>query len=725
MIKIKDNIIIHISLLLLISLDLAQFLQISNYNFLGILLINEIAGFFIISVIPGTLLLKIIRITEISLWEKLLYSLGLSLSLWMFLGFLMNLLLTLLGNQTPLSQFTLLSLLNITILTLITLNYYISHKKRNIKINLIKLEDIHLLNSVHGYLIILLPFLMIIGTYIMNLYGNNYLLIISLIIIALMPILVAFNKMPKELFIFSIISIGISLLFFRSLISSYFLGYDIYGEYYYVNLVIQNSFWNFSTGTNTNSSLGIIILGPLYSLICRINLVWVFKVVYPLLYSLVPVGLFLAYKKQTNAKIAFLSVFFFMATITYFSDMVGLMKQSIAEIFFVLIILLLINQKMADIKKNLLIIVFSASLIFSHYGLSYIFLISLILVLPIIFLMDHSMTNYIRTKINSNFNNKIQTINKPKISMKDTISITFVLFFIILTLVWYMNTTGSSVFTTVTNYVSHMFSSIFTDFLSPEKSQGLGIIIAESNSPLHKLSKYVTLLLQLFIAIGTIFLFINWPESKFNKKFVAFCFAFFIIDIAGIVLPFFSGALNSTRLFHITLFFLAPLAIIGGIYVLHLFNRLIQRNWLNKKISLKILTTILIVYFLFNIGLVYELFDDDSRAVSLNNKIDYGIFNEKDAYGALWLHNYKTKENIYADGYRFLIVSMFNYVEVDTYLKFSSPNIYIYLGSFNTIENKFQNVTSGMYNNTDDIVKAKNKIYENGGSAVYKTHENI
>jgi len=92
----------------------------------------------------------------------------------------------------------------------------------------------------------------------------------------------------------------------------------------------------------------------------------------------VPLGIYHAVEKQTNAKIAFLATFFFVSFFTFYTEMISLARQQIAEIFLVLTIIVMIDKSMDRARRVFLLGTFGFSMIVSHYGLSYIYLFSLI-----------------------------------------------------------------------------------------------------------------------------------------------------------------------------------------------------------------------------------------------------------------------------------------------------------------------------------------------------------
>jgi uncharacterized membrane protein len=174
----------------------------------------------------------------------------------------------------------------------------------------------------------LIPFLSILGTYLVNFHHSNIILMFLIVIIALIAVLIAFDKfIPKNLYPLAVFVIAISLLYHASLISMYIWGCDINYELYLTNLVKKNGIWNPTMSGGCNAMLSLVMLAPIYSIITNMNITWVFKIIYPLLFSLVPLGLYHVYQKQTGDKIAFLSCFFFVSLFTFYGEMLALARH--------------------------------------------------------------------------------------------------------------------------------------------------------------------------------------------------------------------------------------------------------------------------------------------------------------------------------------------------------------------------------------------------------------
>ena len=91
--------------------------------------------------------------------------------------------------------------------------------------------------------------------------------------------------------------------------------------------------------------LSITVLPTVYSNMLGMDPTWVYKIIYPLIFALVPVGLYALWQPYIGKKFAFLAAFLFMAQSTFFTEMTALNRQMIGELFFVLLLLVLLNKK--------------------------------------------------------------------------------------------------------------------------------------------------------------------------------------------------------------------------------------------------------------------------------------------------------------------------------------------------------------------------------------------
>ena len=715
-------------LIVILSIQLAMFGSIGIDNIgLHIPLLRQLIGFIYLTFIPGLIILRILKLHELDSIETLLYAVGLSLASLMFSGLLINTLSPLFGFNRPISLIHLIITISCVVIILCVICY-----KRDSDFfanSYINLTDILSLPALFLYM---LPFFTILGTYSVTYRHSNFLLMFMMVLIALIVFFIGFDIfIPKKLYPLAVYLISFSLLFHNALISNYIWGWDIHFEYYYANLVLKNSLWNSTIYGNVNAMLSIVMLAPIYSNITGMSLTWVLKIIYPLIFSMVPLGIYRIFQKQIGDKIAFLSVFFCVSFFTFYTEMLALARQQISELFLILIILLIIDKNMIKMKRSMLYIIFSFSIIVSHYGISYIFMVLLIFVWFLFYLFTKYKSKEIKGDINSKF----------------------VLLYVILTLAWYMYISNSSALSTIVHIGSQISDSVYSDFLDPvnvepvnqkERIEGVYIILKQTISPLHEIGKYIHLISQFFMVVGIITILLKRSKIKFENEYIAFSFGNFMILLASLSIPYFASSLNTTRLYQITLIFLAPFAVIGGMKVFNVISKVVLRSW-NKhpdRSSIRIMFIFFIIYFLFNSGFVYEITKDNPESISLSQETIKNYANvegkanfytsfipEQDYFSAMWLsryRNYRMNVNLDLSRRNNLLISygnqgLYSIISKSTGKIFRGS--YIYTGYLNNVEKIMVGPKYKRYWYISEIspfLEKTNKIYTNNASVIYK-----
>jgi uncharacterized membrane protein len=703
-------------------------------------LLRQFIGFIYLSFIPGILILRILKLHKLGNIETILYTVGLSIATLMFTGLLVNTIYPLFGISGPISITPLIITISAVVLILCTLSYLWDKDFSNPSY-----IDIGAVLSPPVLFLCLIPFMSVCGAYLVNYHNNNFLLMLLIVVLAFIPILIAFDKfIPKNLYPLAVFIIAISLLFHNSLISMYLWGWDIHYEYHISSIVAEFAHWDSTIISNVNGMLSIVMVAPIYSNILNLDRIWIFKIIYPFIFSLVPLGLYRIFQKQTEDKIAFLSCFFFVSLFSFYSEMLQLARQQIAELFFALLILLMVSNDMNKAKRAFLFIIFGLSLVVSHYGLSYIYIFSLILAWLLLLLTKNPEIK----KMIDIFHHKVGRYNKkharnPKTSKIEerTISSTFVLLMIVFTLAWYIYITGSSSFQSFLRIGEHIVCSFTTDFLDPQSAQGAEYIIRKAVSWIHSVHKYLQLLMQFLIVVGIVSVIVKYKEMKFEKEYFVFSVIAFTLCLTGITVPHFATAYNTTRIYQITLFFLAPFCVIGGIAILKILSEIAKMSWTGKS-SLKVLSVIFAIYLLFNSGWVYAVTEDNPQSFALNNKGgDYICSNEREAIGSKWLSRSTDDDSlVYGDLLMPYIIADFFHVACigRRMMHFSGGNFermsnegYIYLRSWNIEKHEIRmvnpraSISELPHINIGDVpelvnkINRRNKVYTNGGAQIF------
>jgi uncharacterized membrane protein len=711
-------------------------------------------GFIFTLFIPGVLLLRILGIHKLSTLETLLYSVGLSIGTLMFLGLLMNAAYPLLGVARPITAMPVIVTINAAVLILCGVSYLRDREYANP--DFMQLRATLNRPAVFFYT---LPLLAVIGTFFVNTYNNSILLLILIGFITLVAVLAAYDIfVPRSMYPLAVLSISVSLLLHTSLVSTYLWGFDVHYEHFMASKVISSGFWDNTVPGNVNAVLSIVILAPLLSIISDLSLAWVFKIIYPLIFALVPLGLFQVFRSQMDAKIAFLAAFFFTTLFTFYAEMPSLGRQEIAELFLVLILMLMVNRDLGNVQNALLFGIYGAAMAVSHYGLAYIYTFALAaawLILKIT--ATTSFKNAVGQAGQILAGLPLTGIGHSQLdntAPHRTITAPHVLFFILFTNIWYILVAGGTAFTTVRKITDNIQRDLIAELFSQASSEGMNILMNQPVSFTHAIAKYMHLFTLFLIAIGVIGILVNYKEIntkrgiRIGKEFAALSAVFLFIGFAGIAIPYVADSLNTARLYQISLIFLAPYCVIGGILLFTLLphHRKTPLRSDRDTRSIQILSVLFSVILLFNSGWFYEVVHDHptSLALSSDQITEYGTTEEKsvfygnyvpeyDVFSSAWLSKQRDSSSlIYADRLRKdNVLSSYGFIDREPPFLTNSTiylleDSYVFLGYCNIVES-IGSGSDGRYSELWDIKEHSsvwmlgNTIYSNRYSEVKLT----
>ena len=693
---------------------------------------REALAFLYLTFLPGVLVLKALRLHNLGTIETALYSVGLSLVVLMLTGLAANTVYPLLGYARPFS----FAILFLTIIAVVQVLLYLALTRDREHAAVSPVVEVGFPPSPAVPFLALLPFLAIIGTHMRDEYHMVTLLFLLLVLVAVTGIAVGFDRLvPASAYPLAVYTIALALLYHTALISEYVWGYDIHHELHLVNSVLIPGLWDMNIPYNTNGMLSVVALVPTYSLICDLDPIWVFKIIYPLLFALVPLGLYRVIEKQTSPKIGFFSIFFFVAFFTFYNEMISLARQQIAELFLALTAFVMIDKVMDRGRRAFLMVTFGFAMIVSHYGLSYIYLFSLIPAWLLLVVFERLQVR-LPEKITERFGFlKIDPLAPAGTGggrSVRTLALPYILIFAALAYLWYSTVAGGMAFATIAGIGDRIGDTLFSNSLSPKAAQGMQILTTQSITPLHSLAKVVHIATQGLIAAGLLAtLTAKRGRWRIEPEYLAISLVFFLINVAGIIVPFFASSLNTSRLYHITLIFLAPFAVIGGIA---LYETLIGKIHGFKVVpfmrtAYQALSVFFVVFFLFNSGLIYQVVNDSPTSMALETTEDKPVFNGKEVQGAKWLFQEGGSERpIYVDGTRWWLLLGFDpdhqrYLPANASLM--EPSSYLYFGTYNLVRENVRieaqkgTVTVAGYTDAVQYIRDRNRIYDNVGAVVY------
>jgi uncharacterized membrane protein len=455
----------------------------------------------------------------------------------------------------------------------------------------------------------------------------------------------------------------------------------------------------------TYSMISVTILPTIFSTIVGLDSSLVFKLLYPLVVSFIALGTYQLYQTQTDRKAALLATFF-LITICVGKGW-GSSKQEIAQLFYVALFLILFKKDISPSKRNILFIIFGASLIISHYALSYIFLLTIIIEFVVLALINYRRKGSIYQR---------------------KIPLTIVSVLLAIALFWYIFVNSSVTFKLLLDEVRTVTSNLDQFFNPASRGTALtGLGAVQTTSVFNSISSALFIFTEFLLVVGFIKLLITKDKtSRFSIEYKITATLNMAIISLNLLLPSIADTLLMSRFYQTTLIILAPLAILGGKTIIELVPKLRFRKLYAPLLAFMVF----IPLFLFQTGFIYEVTHVHTEALPLSmyrwkNIELYGyLVDAQEVAGAQWMpkHVNTTNISVYSDDVsRFQVLTSYGMVERGrTYYFFNttSPNSYdlIYLGNVNLIrKGKIFNASV-----ISPILENQNKIYSNGECEIYR-----
>jgi len=739
-----------------------------NINFF---LLRSIIVLIFLLFIPGSIIILLLKIEFDSLIEYLFLSIGLSISFIMFSGLFLNWILPIFRIKDPLNITPLLTYFNLILLFLLFL-LLITKRKSIINLPQIKLSKFNFFFSISQLLIISMSIMEAIS---LNNGGTNVITFALMIFIITDVIFIYFFKkeVNSEIFSWILFIMSISLLLMFSLRSWHITGWDFHTEFVSFQLTKLSHFWSTTNLSHIyNNCLSTNILPTIISVFSKINDEYIFKVIYPLIFSFMPLVLFFIYKKIFPNYIAFIVTFFYISQPWYGNQLSTLARQEIAFLFFALMIYIFLNEKLKQSTREILLLIFGFSMIVSHYTTTFIAIALFLVWYSLMFLIE-------KIRFKSRYKHStIFKIEKLRSYYNLKFNIRIISILIIFTIFWNGQVTNTfsylkspiyrgyenimtvfqngyrgdlPVFSGIINrnenyyldivnkYIKstdYQYHSMDKDivFYSPAQYKNYPVIpVKEEILPFKNLEfsvliKWIGLILKVviifFLLIDIVFIFKRENNIIENKQIniQPLIFASFLTFTLFFVLSLFSDLYNLERLF-LQLLILLSIAIWSG-------GQVLLRK-LNKNMKAFILTIIVLLYFAIPYGFIPQIVGGVAPAMEFYNKgVVYDGFytHQSEVSSAKWMaQNISKKYLVYADTLNSLKLYSFSYTITsrnDILPSVIDKYSYVYSGYTNTLKNKaFKNYKVGVIIYTypsDFLYNNKNIIYNNGECKIYK-----
>lgn len=675
---------------------------------LNIPYLREITVFLTLTIMPGLLIIHIMRLNQLEFIKKLVLSVGLSISFIIFSGLALNTLYPLISK--PLSLVPLLVMYNLLIVVMGLIAY---HRNKN---DFLLGEFLNIDFNFDGKSTALMiaplffPIMAIIGTYLMNNFENNTVLIAMLLLIPVyMVVLAAFReKVSNSTYPVALWSIGLAILLLYGLTSSHIMGRDINSEYYCFFLTIANNHWNIMDFYNPyNACLSLNILPAVYQVLSGLNPEYVFKLFNAFIASVTPLILYIVANKYLSKRYAFFASLLFVFQIFFF-NFLGAIRQEIAILFFFLAFMVILSTDFTRKQQKILFLILMFSLIVSHYSTAYV---AFALTVPILLLPLFRSIYHERKMSYENF---------------DIILVTLVFIGI-----WYLlyahiqlSAGTQAVQTTI---AASTAPSSGSSFATSKGDFVLGVLGIKLKSLPNTLSVIAHDLIFGTIMIGLLEIVrrLKHYKQKFGTEFILGVVISLVLLVMFIVLPYISLAYDPARLFFQVLIFLAPVFIVGCMAMAKFIHK--------PKWDIVLILFLLISLFSCASYLQYHFTGMPySATYDSNGTVRGEVFvNDSELSGVTWLQNNRIDNlPIYGDMRETSRFGLANFREANLNTSFFQWNMsvpsqsdYIYMGSLNINKNEvlqiYDDIEITDMTIYERILQNKDVIYNSGGSQIW------
>jgi uncharacterized membrane protein len=700
----------HILVLLVVGLDIP--------------ILRQLIAFAYLSFMPGFVLISAFGIKNIRQLDLILCSLGLSLTFDMFIGLLLNQLLPFLGISQPLSAIPLLLTINAITLTIFAISC-----KRGISdfLNSISKDYSEQIQIAQVLLILSLPIISVVSA----VYVNQAMPIVPIAITILFAASALSTKLiSPKLYPLLIFSASLSLVLQFPLMTKHIVGADSPLEYYVYKLTAVDGYWTPSSVGSWpqpayNSMLSITILPAVYSNLLNIDGELLFKILFPFIFSFVPVVVYRLLADGNRNLTALISAFFLISGryVFYSIEPLGLNRQMVGALFLLLSVFLLIKKPFSTNTNRLLLVIFGAALSVSHYSLMLLYLLFLVLV-------------FVFGKIGK----------KPESTIIGGISLA--LFDV--TVAWYYFTPSGivdKIYTTLNTIVS----SFSLDFLNTSSRPSEVFTSPAVQSTASSINWFLFIAVHFLVLVGILSFILNKPNYKIDFKYrMLVLFAAMLLFMA-VAVPHLSTTLNFVRYYGITFLFLAPCFVFGAKTLFRtlkwIAGKLFSQHKIGKRVT-NIAVILLVIlassYFLSQYGIINHYGGGSPQSYTLDwNKLRtsedvkvrmelyYCYTPEQDIASATWLSKLITNSSlIYSDFGSYHPLTIYGWISQNNLALLTnttqlSSNSYLYLRYFNVIDGFINPTPTSMFNTTElsPTLNQNNLVYTNGESQVYAFSE--
>ena len=329
-------------------------------------------------IIPGLLALWTIRADVSNMYETLIKAVGVSVAAWMAVGLAVNTGLPALGDDQPLSR----TVLSATSVAVLLFAGGIAQIRAEVHLPLGKV--LRLRASIRSapastLLIVFVSSALIpasvLGARILNAGGTPTLSITTEAAVGLLaPVIILYRReLPSLCLAWALFCQCLALVLLTSLRGNFISGHDILYEFAIFKTTLVHSHWSMLYAHNPyNACLSLTILPVLLVRdVPGLAGEYVFRIIYPILCSLVPVGTFAIARRFVSSRNSYIAGFLFMVSAFLTLDFPYISRQEVGLFFFMALLLAMAVPPHEGRSRHVIVPILAFGLIVSHYSTAY------------------------------------------------------------------------------------------------------------------------------------------------------------------------------------------------------------------------------------------------------------------------------------------------------------------------------------------------------------------
>jgi uncharacterized membrane protein len=221
---------------------------------------------------------------------------------------------------------------------------------------------------------LILPLVGAAGALRLNSGHSNSIAAISIVLV-IVTLIATFLRAPwcdDTLLIVVLFATGLALMWSFSLRGDLVYGFDISNEYNAMNQAVTTGIWHLSHPNDAyGAMLSVTVLPAELHALSGVQALLVFKVVYPLIGALFPVGVFCLGRRMLNGRWAFMAAAFVIMQQTFFQQLPALSRQEVATLLFATLIASALDTAQSKHSRWIFVCLLSLGMVVAHYSTAY------------------------------------------------------------------------------------------------------------------------------------------------------------------------------------------------------------------------------------------------------------------------------------------------------------------------------------------------------------------